>query len=256
MIKADNRQATIMYSQTYSLYADAVNDTYQISVWLPPDYETDDVPRPVLYVLDAPEFFGFVTSVVLLHLLDDALPSMIVVGIGKDLDTLDNWWELRWRDYSPTSVEAHPGSGQASLFFDLLSTEIMPFIDASYRTNPDDRAIYGHSLSGMFSLYALQRNPGLFRRYIATSPAFVVDNMTLMPYDRGLDTELDVQGIKLYLAVSPTEAEFKPYVDIFAQSVTERAYPGLSFSYDILEPIEHTPASTIAFIKGLRTVFS
>lgn len=254
MIRANNHKATVMYSQTFSLYSDAVEDDYQVSVWLPPDYESSDKPLPVLYLLDAPEFFGFATGVVLLHLLDEALPSMIVVGIGKAMENLDSWWELRWRDYSPTHVEAHPLSGQASTFYDLLTTEIIPFVDANFRTNPDDRALYGHSLSGVFTLYAMQRQASVFKRYIATSPAFVAAGETILTYENGL-ADTDFQNRKLYVAVSDAEPEFKPYVDIFAKAVRENDYPGLDFSYEIIEGIEHTPASTLAFIKGLRSVF-
>ncbi len=40
--------------------------------------------------------------------------------------------------------------GEAAKFLDCIKTEIIPFIDKSYKTN-SDRGIAGHSLGGLFT---------------------------------------------------------------------------------------------------------
>ena len=84
------------------------------------------------------------------------------------------------RDDSPrTRLLADPDSqvpgsgGGAPAFLDFLEHELIPFIDHTYRTNPSDRGLLGHSMGGEFALYALEQRPGLFQRIVAASPALV-----------------------------------------------------------------------------------
>src|SRR3712207_7926770 len=55
-------------------------------------------------------------------------------------------------------------SSAANLFLDALTQEMIPFIEANYRTNPSDRCLYGYSSSGFFVLYALFHQPDADRK--------------------------------------------------------------------------------------------
>ena len=57
----------------------------------------------------------------------------------------------------------------ADVFLAALTEELIPFIEANYRTLPSDRCLYGYSSSGFFVLYALFHRPHAFRRYISGS---------------------------------------------------------------------------------------
>jgi predicted alpha/beta superfamily hydrolase len=43
----------------------------------------------------------------------------------------------------------------AAAYFRFLTLELVPLIDATYRTDPTNRIFSGHSLSGEFAMYAL-----------------------------------------------------------------------------------------------------
>ncbi|HET9649242.1 MAG TPA: hypothetical protein VFP34_13580 [Microlunatus sp.] len=49
----------------------------------------------------------------------------------------------RGRDYSPRPLPDDETAGHADAFADSLVHEIIPFIDATYRTRPDDRTLWG-----------------------------------------------------------------------------------------------------------------
>ncbi len=139
-----------------------VNYTYRISVALPLSYYTDPSRNyPVLYVLDPHLSFGTVTDVVRVAAIGGELPELIVVGIGYPEDIIRTR-ALRERDYSR----------EAESFLRFIRDELVPLIDADYRTDPSDRGIIGHSYGGDFVLYALFHAPELFSRYIAGSPNF------------------------------------------------------------------------------------
>ena len=82
----------------------------------------------------------------------------------------------RGRDYSPTAVAESPTSGGAENFFKFIHDELIPEIDPVYRTNPIDRTISCASFGGLFSLYMLFEHPGIFKRYIISSPNLRWDN--------------------------------------------------------------------------------
>ncbi|MEJ1972139.1 MAG: alpha/beta fold hydrolase [Lacunisphaera sp.] len=105
------------------------------------------------------------------------MPPVIIVNIGHGSS---GYMPLRARDFTPTRTEREPTSGGAAAFLDFLEHEIIPFVDRTYRTLPDDRALLGHSYGGLFALYALEERPGLFQRIVAASPVPAWDDDLLI----------------------------------------------------------------------------
>jgi predicted alpha/beta superfamily hydrolase len=52
-------------------------------------------------------------------------------------------------------------------------------IDRTYRSRPY-RVLVGHSLGGLFAVYALMTRPDVFQGYIAISPALWWDDQSLV----------------------------------------------------------------------------
>jgi hypothetical protein len=249
-------QATILSTQTRSLHSTTVSDEYEISIWLPPDYDTSEQQYPTLYLLDSPFGFGLAVPVVLGHMWDGMVPEMIVVGIGKQIDSYDEWWPIRGRDYSPVVLPSQPGSGQAAAFLKFVDTELVPFIDSNFLTAPDNRVLWGHSLAGAFVLFGMFSKPDLFSRYIATSPALVLEGETLIDYQGGLPTGALFSETSLFVSVGSLDHEFGPHINAFTKIMQDRDYPDLDFKTAILEGYAHISASPPGFIRGLPAVFS
>lgn len=249
-------QATILSTQSRSLHSPIVGDEYEISVWLPPGYDNSGQQYPALYLLDPAFGFGFAVPVVLGQIWDGMVPEMIVVGIGKQIDSYDEWWPIRGRDYAPVPLPGQPDSGQAAVFLKFVETELVPYIDSNFRTGLDDRALWGHSLAGAFVLFSMFSKPGLFKRYIATSPDLFLEGDPLLDYLGGLPEEIRFSETSLFVSIGSSDQEYGPHVKAFTKIMQDKDYPGLNFKTVILEGYAHISAMAPGFIQGLPAVFS
>jgi predicted alpha/beta superfamily hydrolase len=90
------------------------------------------------------------------------LEQVIIVGIGSGLDGA-SWYVNRTYDYTTSKDTASDRkdekelgfpdgtlqSGGAEKFLQCMTKEIIPYVEAHYKTNRD-RGIAGHSLGGLF----------------------------------------------------------------------------------------------------------
>ncbi len=131
----------VLDSYSHVLHSDIVGDDYQLSVLPPPSYHGSQDRYPTLYALDGPFTFGLVAPGSLLLTFDGIVPELVVVSIGKPLDSMYEWGPTRGRDYSPLPLPDDESAGHADEFADSLVQEILPFVDDHYRTRPDDRTL-------------------------------------------------------------------------------------------------------------------
>lgn len=247
--------AVILDSRTHVLRSKLVGDEYQLDVWLPDGYEDSAENYPVMYVLDSPACFGLVVAAVMTHIWEQLVPELIVVGIGKPMASLDEWWPVRSRDYSPKVLPGEEGSGRSETFLRAVRDEILPFVDSTYRTTVADRTVWGHSLGGVFALRLLFDAAGLFHRYIVTSPAVVLYGQTLLDLDAdGPAARAQVPG-ELFVSVGTLDEDFKPHIDGFTTALRARDYQGLHVHTADLDGYGHLSAGAPGFLSGLRTVF-
>ena len=81
----------------------------------------------------------------------------------------------------------------------------------------------GCSLGGLFTLYTLFTEPGLFNRYIAASPAFSWDNEVIYQYEQKYsENKLLAQG-KLFMCAGGFERGV-PSFEKLAKHLSDRNY--------------------------------
>ncbi len=120
-MKSDYPTATILGSHTRRLRSDIVDDEYELSIWLPPSYATSEKTYPILCVLDSSMTFGSAALGALLQSWGvNNVPEMIVVGIGKRISSLEEWWPVRQRDYAPIVLPSDSASGHAANYLNSL----------------------------------------------------------------------------------------------------------------------------------------
>lgn len=158
---------TLPHTEHRTIASAQIGQTYDLFVSLPEDYATSGKAYPVLYVLDG-WHFPFMASLQNNNVYSGRMPPVIIVNLGHGRNV--NPMPLRARDFTPTRVAAEPTSGGAPVFLEFLEKEVIPLIDRTYRTNPADRGLLGHSLGGLFALHVLEERPGLFQRIVAASP--------------------------------------------------------------------------------------
>jgi predicted alpha/beta superfamily hydrolase len=186
------------------------------------------------------------------NIYSERMPPVIIINIGQS--PAKDAMTLRARDFTPTAIAEIPGSGGGPAFLDFLEHELIPFIDHTYRTNPSDRGLLGHSLGGEFALYALEQRPGLFQRIVAVSPAMPQDSVIFTDARRALSSL--PASIRLDLSVgSDDELGFAKSTTAFARLLDELKPKGLDYRFTLYPGENHNSVRLVAFPASLYWVY-
>ncbi len=132
---------------------------YPVKVYLPPGYELDALASyPVLYVLDAEWRFSTTVSMV-----EERNKSIIIVGVGNTDRQVTGRRAVDYR---------MPG---ARSYYQFLINQVIPYVDANYRVDIENRTLSGHSLGGLFTgLAVLLEDPDnrYFSHYLSQDGSF------------------------------------------------------------------------------------
>jgi len=235
----------IVIGKRIALPSKVFNQEMSISVYLPAGYETSGLKYPVLYDLNAFAYFLYAAGTVELLTRNIEMPEMIIVG----LPGLQN-------GYVPTPYEerkAEPAGADLSLKF--FSEELVPFIDGNYRT-AGFNLLCGHSVGGLFTMYALFTRPDLFSGYIASSPWFQNNNQYwLKQIDRMLQAE-SLAGKFLFMDVGRKEQALTlgTYTEL-EKWMKSKDLKGLIWKSEWLENVDHSSMLGQSLYQGLLFIF-
>jgi hypothetical protein len=248
-------KVTIAGSELRTMKSTSTGRDNDLYIHIPSNYGQDKTKKyPVLYILDGQWDFKLMDSVLGGLVYDKFVPEMIMVGITYSGEHAD-YDGLRAMDYTPTAVRQVKGSGNGPKFLKFLKTELIPFIEANYRADSSRRVLQGSSYAGLFTLYAMFADPGLFSAYMSASPA--------VPYDDGYAFKQEAEyarahqelPVKLFLAVGGAEGLTTP-VREFMQTLQSRGYKGLKLETRVIEGERHAGNKPEVFNRGLRFLFS
>ena len=154
----------------------------EIYISLPPSYEKDTNRNyPILLVLDAEYLFDPFQGALKFGNYWDDLPEVILVGICQ------NKTEERYADSEFDEETGLPDSTGAN-FFDFIGTELMPYLEKTYRIAPF-KIIAGHDTTAGFTNFYLYKDNPLFDAYITLSPDLATDMENRIPERLGLITK-------------------------------------------------------------------
>lgn len=154
------------------LQSKVMSETRTILIRTPASYARGSRAYPVLYMTDGDRQIGHTAATADYLAREGRMPEVIIVGISNT---------DRTRDLTPTKVErmgqgfATPTSGGADRFLDFIATEVIPYVEKNYRTQPY-RVFAGHSFGGLFAMHAFFTRPSLFHGVIAVSPTLTWDD--------------------------------------------------------------------------------
>ena len=174
--------------ECYSLHSAVLPEpeARQISVYLPEAYFTDPMRCfPVFYLHDGQNLLDPRTSYIPGRTwrasstadrttAEGRTESLILVGIA-------NTGLRRMPEYTPTR-DFRLGGGDGPLYGRLLTQELKPFIDRTYRTlpGPANTGLGGSSLGGLISLFLGFKYPRIFGRIAALSPSIWWDHRSIL----------------------------------------------------------------------------
>ncbi len=243
-------------SKTFSIYSTDVKDSFRISISVPENYSDDLESYPVLYTLDGDISFEMVTSIARYLEVGDNIPEFIIVGIGYG--TVEkNSGNNRQRDYSPTAVGVDNNTGGADNFSNFLKNELIPFVDSNYRTEKENRTIYGYSLAGLFCFYNLFNQPDLFNNYIIGSAYLNWDNKVIFEIEKQSAIRTTDISANVFISVGNDEDDdryFNP-IDEMVTQLQNRNYKSLNIYTMVFNDSDHLSSPPITITQGLLSIF-
>lgn len=145
-----------------------------------PEGEAPAAGWPVLYILDGNSVFGTIRDEVRRESADTYEAPAIIVAIGYPGDAPWNDAQ-RQHDLTPALPAGRtapgpagrniPDIGGAKPFLDYLIDRVKPMIERDFPVDRHRQTLAGHSLGGLFTLYAAFTRPGAFQTYAAMSPS-------------------------------------------------------------------------------------
>jgi uncharacterized protein len=242
----------------YSLYntkaeyvtSEIVADSFLILISVPDDYFENENRYSVLYVLDGDIAFGMAASIARYLQIGNNIPELIVVGIGYGVpDKLIA--EKRRRDYRPTQT------GGAENFLKFLSEELIPHIDANYRTVPGERTINGFSIGGLLGLYGLFTKPETFNNYIIGSPNLNWDDYSIYKYEENSSEKIGDLQLNIFISVGSEESDEKYFnpIDSLVKKIQSHNYTGVNIETKVFDGSVHLEGPPESLTHGLISVF-
>jgi predicted alpha/beta superfamily hydrolase len=148
-----------------SVFSGILNEERKIRVCVPVEYGHGTRERyDVIYITDGETNFDDFSFIYRFARREKLLPPLILVSLPNS----QNGGNLRERDFVP-------GVNGADKFIAFLKEELIPYISNKYPVSGEN-SLFGHSLGGLFTMYVLLKEPGLFTNYFCSDPAFPWNN--------------------------------------------------------------------------------
>ncbi len=221
-----------------------LEETRNISIYLPENYMHSESKYPVLYLLDGRTPLQHASGAADYLSTRMLIPDIIVVAI-HNID--------RTRDFSPVHVDNFPTSGGAKKFLGFLSEELVPYLDENYRT-AGFNILLGHSFGGTFIGYTLLAKPKLFDAYLAVSPAMMyADNYVVKEASAKLKPFKDTKYF--YMTVGNEDRYFES-LEEYASIMKEKAGESVEFKYVKMLEEDHGTTPYFTVFSGLKFIFA
>ncbi|QWK78901.1 alpha/beta hydrolase [Ochrobactrum sp. BTU1] len=129
---------------------------------------------PVVYMSDGNRMLPIAAKL----MEDSPRLNAVFVGIGYPTEDKDEIVRLRYFDLTPPTpdelipVQTNiPKTGGRDAFFDFIDHQVKAEVEKRFAIDKNKQALFGHSLGGLFTLYALFNHPDSFQTYAAADPS-------------------------------------------------------------------------------------
>ena len=259
--------------KVFELESPEIGDKFVIRVSVPASYEmAPDAKYPLLVVLDGDAAMGLARSTMdYINLgsnfgLGKNVPDMIVVGIGYEHGAIP-WLLTRVRDFTPTVDGTFnynnpnfkiPASGQAEKFYDFLVNTVMPTVAANFRVDDSMAMLAGHSMGGVFAMYAMLQENTPFRKYLMASPFVEWGEKAIFKMEEAFAAKNKSLNADVYFSYCPIEPtpEYAEEVKQAYTVLSERKYEGFRSTIKEYTAENHFSVYPMAFAEGLYWLFA
>ncbi|MEM6380599.1 MAG: alpha/beta hydrolase-fold protein, partial [Bacteroidota bacterium] len=233
-----------------SIESKVLSESRPILIRLPIDYEESEQSYPVIYVMDGYGHFHHTTGTVNFLSRNNLMPKSIVVAIPNTTD--------RTRDLTPPEVSDEPQfstAGGADNTLKFIETELMPYINKTYRTT-DYKVLIGHSFGGLFAIHAMLHHEGLFNAHLAISPSLWWNDQDKVSELEDFLAAEPKQRAKLYMTLGNEGGAMKGGVWKFAAVLGENNPSMIDWEFVPMEKETHGTVPHRSTYKGLEAIFA
>ena len=242
----------IVVGETSTLFSKILDEERTLMISLPNGYAGSTTGYPVLYLLDAGTRFHHTTANVAALARIGQIPEMVVVGITNTERTRDLTPPWTHPD-RPEDMGGDVGGG-ADNFLAFLRDELIPHVEANYRTVPF-RILVGHSLGGLFGVHALVSDPDVFHAILAISPSLWWDEGKSVEQAAALFREHPELDRHLYLTLADEGDDMLVQFKALDTLLRYRAPQGLHWKAEFLPGENHGSIPMPSVDRGLRFFF-
>lgn len=245
-------------TDTLRLRSEYLGDEREIWVQKPSSTPSEiSSPRklPVLLVLDADGHFDYAVrfSRYLHTPFEQNIPNMLVVGVRSTRRTA-----ILTPKTGEQRFDTVKGRGEADAFLLFLEKELLPRMESGFGAG-QMRVIFGHSLGGLFAVYAHARKPHLFRGIIAASPSVGYGGGFF--YKKCLPAQIQgftgVPATYLYISVGGKDLpNYATETAAFTRALDSLRPPRLVWEFEAFPTMTHWATAPATLYKGLYAMFA
>ncbi|GAA0609531.1 alpha/beta hydrolase [Brevundimonas kwangchunensis] len=243
----------IVIGQSFALPSTIYGGTREMNVWLPPGYEQSGQTYPVLYLLDGGQAqdFHHISGIAQLGTIVGTTRDVIVVGVAS----VDRRNELALPTENTELIARYPTQGQSVRFRQFLADEVLPFVEARYRTN-GETALMGESLAGLFVVETFLKEPQMFDSYVAVSPSLWWDGGRLARQAGAHLRDHSNDPRTLVLTIGDEGGEMQEAMDVLVGNLRDFAMPGVSWTYEPRPTESHATIYHGAALDAFRRLYA
>lgn len=269
-------QVTLEGTTVHKLRSEQIGQNYVINVGLPPRYNPDGDPYPVVYVTDGGPQFTSLQSVTPLMQMTGELTPFITVGISYDVEVSIHAMTLRNRDLTHCAGEMslddeapdwfrslpQVDPGGAENFLNFINDEVKQLVRETYNVS-DDTTYAGYSLGGLFGLFALFSKPASFQRYIIGSPSIWWSDRNILSLEEAYAKNHDDLNATVYMSSgrleepedAPDQFAMVSNMTDLAETLNKRGYQNFKLIHQVIDDETHMSCGPLAMLRGVRKVF-
>ena len=239
----------IVIGESRTAQSDIMGEERTLNIWLPPSYAVEEDRRyPVLYLIDGglQQDFHHISGLAQMSTITNMFEEVIVVGV----ETKDRRAELTYPSKDERDIKDFPTHGSSDKFRAYIRDEVMPLINAAYRTN-DNAALIGESLAGLFITEMFLKEPDMANAYIAISPSMWWDMASLGENAATLLKAHKPGERKLYLAIADEGGIMRDGLLKVIEAIKSEKPKGLEWTFSDRPDLQH---STIYHREALEAL--
>ena len=147
-----------------------------------------------------------------------------------------------------------PTSGGADKFLKFIETELIPKIEASYRTQPY-RVFAGHSFGGLFAVNAFLTRPEVFNSFIAVSPSLHWDHQLMSRRAEEFFKDRKELNKTLYFTLANEGGAMREGFEKFKNTLAKNRPKGFEWDSMLMEDEDHGSVVLRSHYLGLKKIF-